>query len=86
MKKVLLYALTTCPWCLKAKKFFTDNNVEFDFVDYDTAGEEERARIREEVKRSGAELSFPWVRIGAEVVSGYNPDEYSDLLGIGGQG
>ncbi|MFQ5442861.1 MAG: glutaredoxin family protein [Thermodesulfobacteriota bacterium] len=84
MKPVLLYALSTCPWCGKAKKFFTDNNVEFDFVDYDLAGEEEQARIREEVKKSGAELSFPWVRIGDEVVSGYDPGEYSDLLGLDG--
>jgi len=84
MKKVMLYALSTCPWCRKAKKFFTDNNVEFDFMDYDTATEEERERIREEVKKSASELSFPWVRIGSEVVSGYNPEEYLDLLGIGG--
>jgi glutaredoxin len=24
MKTVTLYTLSTCPWCRKAKKFFTD--------------------------------------------------------------
>ncbi|GMR04222.1 MAG: glutaredoxin family protein [Thermodesulfobacteriota bacterium] len=82
MEKVLLYALSTCPWCRKAKKLFNELNVEFDFVDYDLAGEDEQARIREEIKGSGADFAFPWVRIDGRVVEGYNPEEYRELLGI----
>lgn len=33
--KVFMYALSTCPWCRKAKQFFKTNNVPFDYVDYD---------------------------------------------------
>ena len=35
MKQVTLYTLSTCPWCRKAKKFFTDNNIPFTDIDYD---------------------------------------------------
>jgi glutaredoxin len=82
MKKVFLYALSTCPWCRKTKQFFKDNNVEFDFVDYDLAGDEEQEKIRDEMSKSAGNIAFPWVKIGEEVVVGYNPDKYTKLLGL----
>ena len=33
--EVFLYALSTCPWCRKAKQWFTEMNVPFQFVDVD---------------------------------------------------
>ena len=35
MKKVSMYTLSTCPWCHKTKKYFTDHNIPFKYVDYD---------------------------------------------------
>jgi len=81
MKKVLFYALATCPGCRKAKKFFTDNNVEFEYEVYDTATDEAQARIQRDMDASGAP-AFPWVRIGETVVVGFNPARYAELLGL----
>ncbi len=81
MKKVVFYALGTCPGCRKTRKFFEDNKVEFEYTDYDAATEEERARIRQEMNTSGSP-AFPWVKIGEDVVVGYNPSRYAELLGI----
>jgi len=79
--KVLFYSLSTCPGCRKARKFFLDNNVDFEGAEYDTSGEEEQARIRKDMDISGTP-SFPWVRIGDDVVVGFNPKRYAELLGI----
>jgi glutaredoxin len=81
MVKVIMYTLTTCPWCRKAKNFFTENNIPFEYTDYDIADEETQDRIMQELDEAGAD-GFPFVRIGDQVVSGYQPEKYSELLGI----
>jgi glutaredoxin len=81
MVKVIMYTLTTCPWCRKAKKFFAENNIPFEYTDYDIADEETQDRIMQELDEAGAD-GFPFVRIGDQVVSGYQPERYIELLGI----
>jgi glutaredoxin len=81
MKKVNMYALSTCPWCRKTKKFFTEHNVPFSYIDYDLADEATQAKISEELDAAGA-TGFPFVRIGEEIITGYQPERYSRALGI----
>jgi glutaredoxin len=81
MKKVSMYTLSTCPWCRKTKQYFTKHNIPFDFIDYDLADEETQDRIMRELDAEGAN-GFPFVRIGDQVVEGYRPDRYAELLGI----
>ncbi len=81
MKKVVMYTLSTCPWCMRAKKFFREQNIPFDNIEYDKADEQTRERIKEDCKSHGEDLSFPFVKIGEEVVVGYDPKKYSRLLG-----
>lgn len=83
MKKVIIYTLSTCPWCRKTEKFFTENHIPFEHVDYDLAGEEEQEKIMEEMKRTGGTGAFPYVRINGEVIVGYNPKKYAALMGVG---
>ena len=82
MKKVIVYALSTCPWCRKTKQFLKDNKIAFEFVDYDLAKEKEQEKILSEMKRLGGGSSSPFVIIGKEVVEGYDPERLSELLGI----
>jgi len=81
MKKVNMYTLSTCPWCRKTKKFFTDHNIPFNFIDYDLADEATQSRISQELDAAGA-TGFPFVRIGEETIGGYQPERYSLALGI----
>ena len=81
MKKVSMYALSTCPWCKKTKKFFTENNIQFDFIDYDLADAAAQKRIIADMERYGA-TGFPFVMIEDDTIEGYNPDRYKQLLGL----
>ncbi|MCZ7360680.1 MAG: glutaredoxin family protein [Candidatus Methanoperedens sp.] len=78
--KVFMYTLSTCPWCRKTKKFFSERNIPLDYVDYDLAAENEQDKIMEEMKRSGGTMAFPFVRIDDEIIVGYNPEKYSELI------
>ena len=81
MKKVYMYTLSTCPWCMKTKKWFTEHHAPFDFTDYDLADEATQAKIMRELDAAGAS-GFPFVRIGDETVEGYQPKRFAKLLGI----
>jgi glutaredoxin len=82
MKHVFMYTLSTCPWCRKAKKYFTDRGIEFDYVDYDLQPVQEQEKIEQEMKQRGGPLSFPWVLIGDDLVVGWNPAKYDELLAL----
>lgn len=79
-KKVTIYALSTCPWCKKAKKFFTEKEIPVDYIEYDKVDEETRNLIKEDCKSYMEELGFPVVKVGEDVVIGYNTKKYASLL------
>lgn len=79
MKRVSMYTLSTCPWCKKAKEFFREHKIPFEYIDYDVASLEEREKILKEMQETGAN-GFPFVKIGDNVIVGYNPEEYSKTI------
>jgi glutaredoxin len=81
-KKVKVYALSTCPWCRKAKQFFKDHGVEFEAIDFDLCEPQKQKECLSEMKLYGAGGSFPVVLIGKDMVEGFNPEKYCELLGI----
>lgn len=83
MKNVTVYALSTCPWCKKAKAFFDEKNIPYESIDYDKATKEQQETIRNDCESRGENIAFPFVIIGDDdVVVGYNPKKYMELLEI----
>ena len=81
MKKVSMYTLSTCPWCRKTKKFFTERHVPFTYVDYDLADAATQDAITRELDAAGA-TGFPFVRIDGETIVGWQRDRYAKALGL----
>ena len=79
---VFVYALSTCPWCLKAKQYFEENDVPFEAVDVDLLPDDEGDRLADEALSASGSRAYPVVRIGDQVVVGYAPEKYAKLLGI----
>ena len=82
MKKVTIYALSTCPWCRQAKKFFTDRNIPYECIDYDTASKEDKDKVIKDMTKRGGGRSFPFVIIDDVAVEGFNPDKYEQCLKV----
>ena len=82
--EVFVYALSTCPWCRKAKQWFADNGVPFDHVDVDLLPADEQDAAAEKASELSGARRFPVVVINGEVVAGHNPDRYLELLKSGG--
>jgi len=63
---VLLYALSTCPWCRKTKDLLNSLGVAYRYVDVDLAVGDERAEVVAAVKKWNPALSFPVLVIDGE--------------------
>jgi len=75
--RVLLYALSTCPWCRRMKKFLKDSGIEYEYIDVDLETEEERQKIRRFV------LSYPLTIVDNKtIIDGYKEDKIREALGI----
>jgi glutaredoxin len=81
VSKVSMYTLSTCPSCDKAKKFFTEHHIPFQFTNYDLADQATQDKIMRELEAEELQ-AFPFVRIGDHTVQGYDPKRYAKLLGI----
>ncbi len=76
---VIIYSLTTCTWCAKAKDFFRQRGISPYVVEFEMAGLELKRKMAAEMRQVGAN-GFPFVKIGGYAVSGYDPERFEQLL------
>jgi len=77
MKKVKVYSTPTCPYCIRAKQFLKDNNVEFENIDVSA----DQQKSEEMVKISG-QMGVPVIDIEGEIIVGFEKEEIKKALGI----
>jgi len=79
--RVLLYALSTCAWCKKTKKFLKENDIEYEYVDVDLTNDEDHEKIREDLIKRGSEPSYPTIIIDNKtVITGFRVDLLKEAL------
>ena len=78
--EVMMYTLSTCPWCRKTKQWFTDSQVPFEAVDVDTLKGDEQDAAADKAEELSGGRRFPVTVIDGEVVVGYNPGRFLELL------
>ncbi len=79
---VMIYTLSTCGHCKIVKKLLNEINVEYDYVDVDQLGAEERKSVLEDVKKLNPKCSFPTIKIGEQVIVGHHEDKIKEALGV----
>ena len=56
---IVLYALSTCPWCRKTKKLLEDLGVEYDFGDVDLMNDADKNEALRIIQKWNPAASFP---------------------------
>lgn len=79
---VTIYSLSTCGHCKATKRFLSECEVVYEFVDVDTLEGDERKAILEDVKKLNPKCSFPTIQIGDKVIVGYKEKEIKEALGL----
>jgi len=79
---IMLYAISTCPWCRKTKKLLDDLGVAYDYVYIDNLSGNEREEIMREVANYNPSRSFPTIIINNErCIIGYKENEIRRAVG-----
>lgn len=74
---VTIYSTPTCHYCHAAKDFFTTHNIPF--TDFDVAVDTEK---RKEMVDLTGQMGVPVIRIGDDVVVGFDEGKIKQLLKI----
>lgn len=76
MAKVTVYSTNSCPWCVKAKEFLKENNIEFEEKDVS----EDEAAKNELVKKSG-QMGVPVIIVeGNDPIIGFDVEALKKAL------
>ena len=75
--KVKEYGTEMCPWCHRAKDFFKENNVEFEYVDVG----KDREAAQEMIEKTG-QRGVPVIEIDGEIIIGFDEAKIREKLGI----
>ena len=72
---VIIYSTPVCHFCQAAKEFFKENNIEF--TEHVVAADAEK---REEMIEMTSQMGVPVIRIGDDVVIGFDEPKVKELL------
>jgi glutaredoxin len=80
-KKVVVYALSTCPWCRKVKNLLNELGVEYYFTDVDLAGDKEKQELIATVRKWNPASSFPTIVLDdKKCIVGFKENEIREAL------
>ena len=74
-KKVIVYSTPACPYCVMAKNYFKEKQVEFDDIDVSS----DQSKAMEMIQKSG-QMGVPVIDIAGDIIVGFRPDVFDDLL------
>ena len=79
--QVVLYALSTCGWCRRAKKMLEEHDVEYELVYVDQLEGEEKDAAVSVVAKWNPRKSFPTLVVDDRVgVAGFKPEQIKEAL------
>ena len=78
--KPKVYALSTCPYCKRTKRFLDQHKIVYECIDVDLLDDDKQDKVLEEVEKLTGRRSFPVVIIGKEVIVGHDEDKLKKAL------
>lgn len=76
-KKIEIFSTPTCHFCSLAKEWFKEKGLTY--TEYNVAADIDK---RKEMVEMTGQLGVPVIRIGEEVLIGYNPSKMSEILSV----
>ena len=74
---VIIYSTPVCHFCHAAKDFFSENDVEY--TEHDVAADAEK---RQEMIDMTGQMGVPVIKIGEDIIIGFDEPKVKELLGM----
>jgi glutaredoxin len=78
--KPKVYALTTCPYCKRTRRFLDQHKIAYDCIEVDLLDDAEQDKTIEEIQKLTGRSSFPVVIIGDEIIVGHDEERLRKAL------
>ena len=83
MKKVKLYALSTCGWCKRTKRFLDEHDVDYECEHVDLLSGDEKDRFLGELAQWNPKRTYPTIVIDdSHVIVGFRTNRLREALGL----
>lgn len=80
-KHIVIYALSTCPWCKKVKNLLNELGVEYYFTDVDLASEKDKQDLMSTIQKWNPSRSFPTIIIDDnKCIVGFKEEEIREAV------
>ncbi|MFX1446300.1 MAG: glutaredoxin family protein [Promethearchaeota archaeon] len=84
-RDITILTLSTCMWCKKCKAWLNERDFKYRYVDVDRINYEDKSKIMDYlINKYNSRISYPFMICDDEVVVGYNPGKYEELMKSGG--
>ena len=78
---LMLYTLSTCPWCKKTKGLLNDLGVEYHYIDVDLLKPDEKDKAIEAIKKWNPDCSFPTLVVDdKKCIVGFKEDDIRNAM------
>lgn len=77
---ILVYGLSTCVWCKRAKSFLEEKGIAYDYIFVDLLEGDDRNTVLDEVSKWNPKVSFPTIIVNGKCVVGFKEDEILEEL------
>jgi glutaredoxin len=81
-EKPKVYALSTCPYCKRTRRFLDDHKIQYDCIEVDLLDDDKQDEVLEEVEKLTGRRSFPVVIVGKEIIVGHDEEKLRKALKI----
>ncbi len=77
---IFIFALSTCGHCRAAKRFLTEQGVDYDQVEVDNLPPDQMDAALEEMSQYNPAQTFPTIVVGSRVIVGFLEDDLRQVL------
>lgn len=75
MSKAIIYSTNSCPWCVKAKEFFTQNK-----IDFEERNVQLDPKYAEELLNKSGGYAVPVIDVNGTIIIGFNVKKLKEAL------
>ncbi|MFX1393483.1 MAG: glutaredoxin family protein [Promethearchaeota archaeon] len=86
-REITIFTLSTCMWCKKCKSWLNERNIKYRYIDVDKIQYSQKSEILNYLQKNYQQrISYPYMVCDKnDVVVGYNPNKYEELLKDGSE-
>jgi len=76
-KNIKVYSTPTCPYCIRAKEFLEENNIEFENINVAS-----NPSIAQELIQKSGQTGVPVIDIDGEIIIGFDREKIINALSL----